>query len=89
MRKRIESLALLGAMVFAWTKLGIGTAVKEMGIIPNGTSVQYIPVGKTKWSDAQTGTVTNTFMGEGDFAHLRYYMINGNIQILATYVRRV
>ena len=87
MRKgNLKDIAILLAAAFAWSKLPTS---REVVVIPNGTTVQYIPVGKTKWSDAQTGTVTNTFMGEGDFAHLRYYMINGNIQILATYVRRV
>jgi len=32
MNKRLESLAILGAVVFGWTKLGLGAALKN--IIP-------------------------------------------------------
>ena len=92
----LQNVALLAVFGFAWTKLGMGTAAKEIvnniGIIPNGTLVEYIPAGLTKWSDAKTGIVTSTLMGTKtgtqDFTHLRYYIIDNNIQILAAYVRR-
>ena len=90
MNKRLESLAILGAVAFGWTKLGLGAATKEIfnQVIPIGTTVQYIPLGKVNWRDAKTGIVTGTLEATttGVVSH---YQIDDAFHILKAYVRRV
>jgi len=90
MKKRLESLGILAALAFAWSKLGLRDAVKEIGVnndITIGTTVQYIPLGKTSWRDAETGIVTGTLESEtpGVVSH---YQINNAIYVLVAFVRR-
>jgi len=89
-------LLILVGLGFAWTKLGLGTVIQDViptfgGIIPNGTRVQYIPVGLTRWNDARIGIVTGTSLGRpdfpGQFMNLRYYEIDHTQLIQAAYVR--
>ena len=94
MKKQKLDLKNIGLIIlagFAWSKLGLGAAVKEIvvnnDIIPIGTTVQYIPLGKKSWSDAETGIVTGTLESKtpGVVSH---YQIDDAIYVLVAFVRR-
>ena len=84
MRKgNLKDIAILLAAAFAWSKL---PTPREVVVIPNGTTVQYIPLGKQNWRDAETGIVTGTLYDGGVLTH---YQINDAFNVLIAYVRRV
>ena len=87
----LKDFAILTAVAFAWTKLGLSASVDQFWqatreeAIPNGTTVQYIPLGKQNWRDAETGIVTGTLY-EGEV--LTHYQINDAFYILIAFVRK-
>jgi len=87
----LKDFGILTAIAFAWSKLGLGASVGEFlqttreEVITNGTTVQYIPLGKQNWRDAETGIVTGTlYQGEV----LTHYQINDAFYILIAFVRK-
>ena len=95
MKKQKLDLKNIGLIIlagFAWSKLGLGAAVKEIvvnnDIIPIGTTVEYIPLGKQSWRDAETGIVTGT-LEAGAPGVVTHYQINDAFNILVAFVRRV
>ena len=87
----LKDFAILTAVAFAWSKLGLGASVDQFWqatreeVIPNGTTVQYIPLGKQNWGDAKTGKVTGTLY-EGEV--LTHYQITGTLPVLIAFVRK-